>query len=870
MPAWIALALAVAALAAPLPLGPAHGTGAEFVAGLLSPAHAQARDAASVARRSSHATTIALDERTERIWSVNSDSDTVAAIDARKLVKLFEAPVGDNPRTLAPGPDGTVWVVNQDDATISIVEGSDGRLRRRVVLPYASRPYGIAFSPAGDAAYVTLQAVGRLLKLNALSGAVEDAADVGPTPRGIAVTADGTRILVTRYISPADRGEVVEVSAASFEVVRRIDLAADPGPDSPVSGRGVPNHLAAIVIAPDGRRAWVPSKKDNTGRGLHLSGERLGFETTTRTIVSEIDLVQNRETFEARRDLDNRAMAAAVAFDPGGKHAFVALQGSNAVDVLDAASGNAVASIPGTGLAPQGLLVDSRGRLFVQNFLSRDITVYDLSELGQGRAPGPIRRIATAARKPLPPEVLLGKQIFYNAADPRMGRDGYVSCAGCHIEGGSDGRVWDYSGRGAHGGGLRNTIALQGRAGMGHGPIHWRADMDEIQDFEILLRQTLQGRGFVSDEAFHDKGADWVFGSPNAGLSRELDALAAYMATFTKVDPSPYRRPGGLMTTDALAGEAIFHGSSTGCATCHVSPRFTDSSLGRPDDATASAGRATFGGVAGLRFRMHDVGTLTEAAGDFRPNTLRALDTPTVKGVWATPPYLHDGSAATLMDVVTTRNGADGHGRTSHLTKEERQQLVAYLRQLDDEAVETSASVSLVADEPRQSSSASSTRSTSQRWAVRAGPYGGIRIISVTLEGCAVHPPATPRLVTVHADSNGDGQFDPADTLLAQSPLGADSGTLVLPLHPPAIVPAAATITLAAAVSTEPGDEAALPPPAAAGSAYTIRLVDLKAEGLTSASPTALTAMPASTATDASDAPCQRMPPSAVEERSRE
>ena len=862
VPARLALALAVAALALPLPMAPAHGPGAEIVTGLLSFAHAQERNGASaVARRSTHATTIALDERTGRIWSVNSDSDTVAAIDARKLVKLFEAPVGGNPRTLAPGPDGTVWVVNQDDATISIVEGSDGRLRRRVVLPYASRPYGIAFSPAGDAAYVTLQAVGRLLKLNALSGAVEDAADVGPTPRGIAVTADGTRILVTRYLSPADRGEVVEVSAASFEVVRRINLALDPGPDSPVSGRGVPNHLAAIVIAPDVLRAWVPSKKDNTGRGLHLSGERLGFETTTRAIVSQVDLVQNREALEARRDLDNRAMAVAVAFDPKGKHAFVALQGSNAVDVLDAASGNAVASIPGTGLAPQGLLVDSRGWLFVQNFLSRDIAVYDLSELGPGRAPDPIRRIATVAREPLPPEVLLGKQIFYNAADPRMGRDGYVSCAGCHIEGGSDGRVWDYSGRGAHGGGLRNTIALKGRAGMDHGPIHWRADMDEIQDFEILLRQTLQGRGFVSDEVFHRKGADWVFGSPNAGLSRELDALAAYMTTFTKVDPSPYRRPGGLMTTDALAGEAIFHRSSTGCATCHVSPRFTDSSLRRRQDA-AAAGAATLGGIPGLRFRMHDVGTLTEAAGDFRPNTLLALDTPTVKGVWATPPYLHDGSAATLMDVITTRNGADQHGRTSHLTREERLQLVAYLRQLDDVPVETSASVSLVADEPRQSSSASSTRSTSQRWAVRAGPYGGIRIISVTLGGCVVHPPATPRLVTVHADSNGDGQFGPGDTLLAQSPLAAGSSTAVLPLHPPALVPAGATMILAAAVSTEPGDEAALPPPAAAGSAYTIRLVDLKAEGLTSANPTALTAIP--------DAPCQPTPPTAVEQQSRE
>ena len=81
---------------------------------------------------------------------------------------------------------------------------------------------------------------------------------------------------------------------------------------------------------------------------------------------------------------------------------------------------------------------------------------------------------------------------------------------------------------------------------------------------------------------------------------------------------------------------------------------------------------------------MHDVGTLSEASGDFRPNTLQALDTPTVKGVWETPPYLHDGSAATLMAVITTRNPDDRHGTTSHLTTAEKAQLVAYLKQLDD------------------------------------------------------------------------------------------------------------------------------------------------------------------------------------------
>ena len=75
---------------------------------------------------------------------------------------------------------------------------------------------------------------------------------------------------------------------------------------------------------------------------------------------------------------------------------------------------------------------------------------------------------------------------------------------------------------------------------------------------------------------------------------------------------------------------------------------------------------------------------MSEASGDFPPNTLQTLDTPTVKGVWETPPYLHDGSAPTLMHVITTRNPGDRHGSTSHLTTAEKAQLVAYLRPLDD------------------------------------------------------------------------------------------------------------------------------------------------------------------------------------------
>ncbi len=62
-----------------------------------------------------------------------------------------------------------------------------------------------------------------------------------------------------------------------------------------------------------------------------------------------------------------------------------------------------------------------------------------------------------------------------------------------------------------------------------------------------------------------------------------------------------------------------------------------------------------------------------DAAGTF--------DTPTLVEIWRTAPYL-DGSAATIYDVLTTRNRDDHHGKTSHLTPDQIDDLAAYLLSL--------------------------------------------------------------------------------------------------------------------------------------------------------------------------------------------
>ena len=88
------------------------------------------------------------------------------------------------------------------------------------------------------------------------------------------------------------------------------------------------------------------------------------------------------------------------------------------------------------------------------------------------------------------------------------------------------------------------------------------------------------------------------------------------------------------------------------CLQCHAGPLFTD-------------------------LKSYEVGTAsaTDLPGD-------EFDTPTLIELWRSGPYLHDGSAATVRDVLTTRNEKNRHGATRHLAPPQIDELAAYLLSL--------------------------------------------------------------------------------------------------------------------------------------------------------------------------------------------
>ncbi len=605
----------------------------------------------------------------DEVWSVNPDNDLVSVIDANMDAIVASIPVPDEPRSVTVAPDGRVWVASKGAATLSVIDPAVGySVAAMHFLPVGSQPHGVVVS--GSAAYVALEATDEVMSVDVISGAELARATVGDRPRHLSLSASGNQLYASLFVTPTLPGEasdapVVDDGSTLYGGVVKVLDPSTLGELSSItlqhsnrlvsehSGPGVPNYLGPAVISPDGTSAWVPSKQDNILAGALRGGQGMTFDQTVRAISSRVDLATGLEDFVMRVDHDNASVASNAAFGPFGIHLFTALEGNREVAVSDVFSGVEILRFD-VGRAPQGLAASPDGtRLYVQNFMDRSVSVVDVASLlhSGGVAATPIATLTTVASDALAPDVLLGKQLFYDSRDDRLAALDYMSCASCHSEGSDDGRIWDFTGVGE---GLRNTVSLEGRAGMGHGFLHWSANFDEVQDFEAQIRNFAGGTGLMDDASFNTGTRSEPLGDPKAGISADLDALAAYISSLDATPASPFRALDGSLTADAQAGAVLFE--TEGCGSCHTISTLTDSSDG-----------------SGL----HDVGTITADSGQRLGGPLTGIDTPTLLGVWATSPYLHDGSAATLEDAVAAHSGIS-------LTTVELNQLGTLMRELED------------------------------------------------------------------------------------------------------------------------------------------------------------------------------------------
>ncbi len=602
-----------------------------------------ASPAAAVQSRS---TAIDLTPAEDQLWVVNPDHGTVGVIATATNTFVDEVTVGSEPWCVDVHPDnGEAWVTSQGDNNVTIIDVAT-RTVLTTIDDLGFETFGVSFSPDGQKALVTATGSDELFVIDVDTRTVTDTLPVFRRPRGICWKPDGTRAWITHMHIPDFFGRLTtffESTTTTSEIIINQTFNAQFG--------GYPSNMQNISLAPPpfDDYLWIPNVLINATAG-QLAGNPLTPANIMHAIISPVNATTSSHLSTQNYYLSETGtdVGGPIATDFYAARAYTAHLHSNNVtaSTQDVLSPTEVGVVP-VGDAPIGIVTATLSpRIYTANWLSRDVTV-----IANG-GPTVVTTVpSTAGPEPLTPSILNGKRLFFTS-NGVMAQNDVGSCASCHVWGGYDAQEWDLSQFGKH---KRNTPDLRG---IGWTGAHdWTADKDEMQDHEFGILEFTGGVGLLAGSG----GPNPTLGTPNKGISKDLDDIGQFMATLTHRTTTPFRNPDGTMTADALAGEVLFNSPATGCADCHIPPFYTDSTLQAP-------------------FIKHVVGTVDSLSGD--TDALPGLDTPSLCGIWDTQPYLHTGFAQNLMAVVTTFNPADEHGTTSHLTAGELDQLVAFLQQI--------------------------------------------------------------------------------------------------------------------------------------------------------------------------------------------
>jgi YVTN family beta-propeller protein len=627
--------------------------------------------------QSYHSSSIALSADESTVYVVNAESDSVSFVDvhARTLVrevllegsapeqdpttKRFDVAVGPRALALSPGTS-RLYVTGQRNGHVYALDAGSGAILNDVDV--CAEPVGVVTSPDGATVYVACAQDDQVVALSATSLSITATVAVDRRPWALAWSADRTQLYVTQLLGPG----VTVLSVSPLSVATTWALPDGPRGAAPTVAHGPVRGIYDAVARPGTGETWVA----HLMLGTDTPQPDLVFDNTVFPALSLFDtggtplarLTVSTQPGDHGVFGDIVSGPRAMAFSPDGSLAFVADADSEDVLVVDAARRvEATLVRPLPGHQPEGLVASSDGHVYVDEANTLDVAVLDVSTGGGALAvtvDGPA--IARTAHDPMPPAMRLGQHVFYSANSDELPTtsDHWVACASCHVEGRSDAVTWRFLQ------GPRDTPSNAGGT-MNTGFLMRTALHNQLQDY---------GQIIDSEQGGH-------FSRTVPLLEADLDALEQYV-DYAIPYPAP---PRTLNATEVAHGEELF--ATLGCPGCHAGKYFTDSGMGNPalDLSGPVVSSATPGGVL-----LHDVGTCV--TGGAYPDTATAdddgdmrspcaFDTPTLRGISETAPYLHDGSAAQLEDVFRLAPEMVGSAALA-ISQDDQQALIAYLRSL--------------------------------------------------------------------------------------------------------------------------------------------------------------------------------------------
>ena len=589
-------------------------------------------------------------------------------------------PAGDlAPLALAASRDGkTLFVAESAASRVDVIGTASGKIERTIVLPDA--PGGLGLSADGSRLFVSGAApAGRVHVVNLANRRIEASIEVGHTPGALVAGSDGRTLYVCNRFS----NDVSVIDLAARKEAARIPVLREPvaaalTPDGKLlmvanllpTGPSNTNEVAASVSLIDTaqRKAAATIRLPNGStslRGACISPDgRFGYVThilaryqmpTTQiergwmntNALSVLDL-ERRQFVETvlLDDIDQGAANPwAVACTADGKSLLVTHAGSQELSIIDregmharlarAAAGQPPSEVCMESIPPRdnlSFLVGLRQRVSLAGNGPRSVAlagsrVYvgnyftdslDVVDLG---SPGPLKAQPLSLGPATPMDAIRKGEMIFNDASHCFQK--WQSCASCHPgEARVEGLNWDLLNDGL--GNPKNTKSM------------------------LLAHQTPPVMSLaVRDTAETAVRSGIKFIQFAVRPEEDAAAVDAHLKSLKPV-PSP-RLVKGRLSESARRGERIF--AQAGCAACHPSPLYTDK-------------------------RQYDLKT---GAGMDKDN---AFDTPALIEVWRTAPYLHDGRAPTIRELLTTYNKGDTHGKTSDLNESQINDLAEFVLSL--------------------------------------------------------------------------------------------------------------------------------------------------------------------------------------------
>ncbi len=557
-------------------------------------------------------------------------------------IQQFDTQTDTVTRSFALGKSpGGLTIVPGGNSILYVAAGSKQGLVYKIRLSNGNitETYTVGHTPTspvvvGQNLYVANRYDNNVSVINLASGSTTAVIDVVRDPIAMAVTPDSQRLLVVNHL-PAGPANSLDIASQ----VSVIDLASNTVTANLPLYNGA-TGAKDICISPDGNYAYLTYLLAR----YQMPTTQLDRGWVMTNALGIIDLQQTQVLTTVL--LDDVYMGAAnpwaVKCSDDGSYLCVTHAGSHELSIIDRVGLHArlddlIGGTPLTGGFSDtiddvphdlGFLTGLRKRIALGGNGPRSLAVIDSLCYVPEYFSGTVSIVDLEESSKDVFNASLGTQPamtqirqgeeFYHDASQTYQK--WLSCSSCHPEARSDALNWD----------LGNDGLGTARQTKSHLLAH---DLPPTTITGVRdSAETSVRAGFTHIEFAHRSEEDAV------AIDEYLKSLIP-VASPAMVD--------NTLTEAAWRGKTLFHQS--GCASCHSGNTFSD-------------------------MQMHNVGT-GYGSGE-------AMDTPTLVEVWQTGPYLHDGRAATMRQVLTTYNPSDQHGITSNLNASELDDLVEYVNSI--------------------------------------------------------------------------------------------------------------------------------------------------------------------------------------------